>query len=274
MSAFSQDTYRVMGNPVAHSKSPQIHAAFALETGQKLDYQRQLVPLDGFSAAVEAFQASGGKGLNITVPFKQEAWQLAEQRSARAELAGAVNTLWFDAAGRRVGDNTDGIGLVRDLSQNQRQNLRGKRLLVLGAGGAVRGVLQPLLAERPATLVIANRTPSKAETLVELFQAPCLSAAAYADLAGYTFDLIINGTSASLQGDLPPLPDGILHPGGCAYDMMYAAEPTTFMRWAQRQGAGQVADGLGMLVEQAAEAFWLWRGVRPQTAPVIAQLRG
>lgn len=266
------DRYCVFGNPIAHSKSPRIHARFAELTGEPVAYEARLAPRDGFAAAVQAFLAEGGKGCNVTVPFKEEAWRLASVRSARAQKAGAVNTLLLDAHGRLQGDNTDGTGLVRDLVQNAGVDLAGKRLLLLGAGGAVRGVLSPLLAERPREIVIANRTPDKAVALAELFadEGP-VAACAYADVKG-PFDVVVNGTSASLQGELPPLPPGVFAPGALAYDMMYGAAPTVFLRWADGAGA-RTRDGLGMLVEQAAEAFRLWRGVTPPTAPVLAALR-
>ncbi len=269
--------YAVFGNPISHSKSPFIHTAFAQQTHQSIQYEAILVdtPPGEFAKAVQSFQDQGGNGFNITVPFKQAAFDLADQRTPRAQLAGAVNTMWFDGQGRRIGDNTDGIGILRDLRDNHGLSIYEKRLLILGAGGAVRGVLEPLLNESPALCVIANRTLAKAEELVELF-APLgrkVTASSYEALREHIFDLIINGTSTSLHGELPPLPDGILAEQGWAYDMMYASQPTTFMQWAQTQGATQVQDGLGMLVEQAAEAFYLWRGVRPDTAPVIAQLR-
>jgi shikimate dehydrogenase len=270
------DHYAVMGNPIAHSKSPMIHAAFAQQTGQVLQYNAILVGAEEgeFAQAVQAFIASGGKGLNITVPFKQAAWALADQRSERAERAGAVNTLWFDEQGQRIGENTDGVGLVRDLIQNHGGQIEGRRMLILGAGGAVRGVLGPLLEAAPAQCVIANRTVFRAEALAELFAAlGNVTACPYDALQGQSFDLVINGTSASLQGQLPPLPDGLLAEGGWCYDMMYASTATVFMQWAQSQGAAFALDGLGMLVEQAAESFYLWRGVRPKTASVIRQVR-
>jgi len=270
------DHYAVMGNPVAHSKSPLIHAAFAGQTGQVLQYKTILVGTKKpgeFAQAVQAFQAAGGKGLNITVPFKQSAWALANIRLERAERAGAVNTLWFDEQRQCIGDNTDGIGLVRDLTQNHGYQIEGQRVLILGAGGAVRGVLAPLLAAKPALCVIANRTVSKAETLVKLF-APLgnVTASTYNALQSKSFDLIINGTSASLQSELPPLPSGLLAEDGWGYDMMYAGTPTLFVQWAQKSG-GVALDGLGMLVEQAAESFYLWRSVKPDTTPVIQKVR-
>lgn len=267
------DRYCVFGNPVAHSKSPRIHAAFARLTGQDLVYDACLAAKDGFAHAVRHFFAAGGRGCNVTVPFKEEAWQLSEMRSARAEKAGAVNTLFTDAQGRLHGDNTDGTGLVRDLVQNAGWTIRGQRVLVLGAGGAVRGVLGPLLCEQPLRLVIANRTLEKAEQLATLFAGEGrISASSFEALVGQEFDLVINGTSASLQGDLPPLPPSVLAPSAKAYDMMYGAAPTVFLRWAADHGA-DIRDGLGMLVEQAAEAFSLWRGVTPATRQVLDALR-
>jgi len=271
------DRYAVIGNPVAHSKSPQIHAAFARQTGQQLRYEALLAPLDGFAAAVARFRAAGGRGANVTVPFKLEAHALAERRSARAEAAGAVNTLAFDAQGI-FGDNTDGAGLVRDLVANLHCRLAGSRILLLGAGGAARGAIAPLIAERPMQLVIANRTVAKAEALAARFQpaAPggvALSAAGFDALAGRCFDLVINATAASLADQAPPLPAGLYADGALAYDMMYGSGDTAFLAAARRAGAQRLADGLGMLVEQAAESFLLWRGVRPDTAPVLASLR-
>jgi len=268
------DQYAVMGNPIAHSKSPRIHALFAQQTGQRLVYTAIQVDHGGFRQAVGNFQASGGKGLNVTVPFKREAWELVNERSARAQRAGAVNTIAFRADGALFGDNTDGIGLLRDIRENFHATIAGQRVLILGAGGAVRGVLGPLLEEQPALLVIANRTADRASALAREFAAlgPVLGCG-FDALPGQQFDLLINGTSASLQGDLPPLPGDLLTPGTFCYDLMYSAQPTVFMHWAQQRGAAQAVDGLGMLVEQAAEAFFVWRGVRPHTASVIAQLR-
>lgn len=268
------DRYAVMGNPIAHSKSPLIHALFARQTRQDLSYEALLVPLDSFARAVAEFRDSGGKGLNITVPFKQEAWALDVERSHRAERAGAVNTLRFSDDGSALADTTDGVGLVRDLTRNHDITLAEKRILILGAGGAVRGVLEPVLAEHPATVVIANRTASKAEELAELFgDQGAISGCGFSALAGQQFDLVINGTAASLEGEVPPLPDDLLANGASCYDMMYGAKPTPFQLWATAHGAVQSMDGLGMLVEQAAESFTLWRGVRPETGPVIAALR-
>lgn len=269
------DRYAVMGNPVAHSKSPRIHAAFAQQTRQDLDYGALLVEPGTFRARVAQFFAGGGKGLNVTVPFKQEAWELAHLRSPQAELAGAVNTLLQDPDGRLHGHNTDGIGLVRDITQNHGGQLRGASILVLGAGGATRGILLPLLQQEPARICIANRTVGKAEELATLFRKHGkVSAGGFDRLQGQTFDWVFNATAASLQGALPPLPAGLIHARSWCYDLMYANEPTIFCRWAQQQGAQRALDGLGMLVEQAAEAFMLWRGIRPDTAPVLRLLRG
>lgn len=268
------DQYRVFGNPIAQSKSPQIHQRFAEQTGEALHYDKQLVELDGFAAAATQFFADGGCGLNITVPFKLDAFQFATQLTERAQNAGAVNTLKALANGEVLGDNTDGQGMVSDMVEHLQWTLRSKRILVLGAGGAVRGVLQPLLEQSPERVVIANRTIAKALTLVREFKRyGKVQACGFTDLAGQQFDIVINGTSASLAGDLPPLPDGLLADQAACYDMMYAAEPTVFLQWAQRQGASSTADGLGMLVGQAAEAFYLWRGVRPEVNPVIRWLR-
>ena len=270
------DRYAVIGNPIAHSKSPQIHAAFARQTGQELSYEALLAPVDGFAQTVADFRAQGGRGLNVTVPFKLEAFALAERHTARAQAAGAVNTLAFGADGI-LGDNTDGAGLVRDLTANLDFALAGRRILLLGAGGATRGALLPLLDSLPARLTIANRTVGKAEALAALFAAragdTALDACGFDALAGRRFDLVINATAASLADELPPLPPGLYAEGALAYDMMYGRDPTRFMRAALADGAARVADGLGMLVEQAAESFALWRGVRPDSGPLLAALR-
>jgi shikimate dehydrogenase len=261
------DHYAVFGNPIAHSKSPLIHAAFARQTSQDLSYAALLAPLDDFAGALRAFQAAGGRGANVTVPFKETAHALATRLSSRAEAAGAVNTLSF--AGTEIhGDNTDGSGLAHDLEQNLGLTLAGKRILLLGAGGAARGVILPLMAAGPASLLIANRTAAKAIDLARRF---ACQGGGFDALGGLSFDLVVNATSSSLSGDLPPLPDAVFAPGALAYDMMYGRD-TPFLEFARRRGA-RVADGLGMLVEQAAEAFFIWRGVRPDTAPVIAMLR-
>lgn len=266
------DRYGVFGNPIGHSKSPQIHRLFAEQTGQRLRYEPLLAPLDDFPGFARDFFAQG-LGANVTVPFKEQAFRLADQLSERAQRAGAVNTLKKLENGTLLGDNTDGVGLVRDLLDNACVTLQGKRILLLGAGGAVRGVLEPLLAQRPAELVIANRTLSKAQQLAgEFAELGPLSASAFDQLTG-SFDVIINGTSASLGGELPPLSESLICAGKTfCYDMMYSAEPTPFCAWAAGHGA-QTRDGLGMLVEQAAAAFELWRGVRPESADVLAQLR-
>jgi len=268
------DRYAVMGNPIAHSKSPHIHTLFAEQTGQDLEYSAILVELDGFEEAVAGFLASGGKGLNITVPFKEAAWALAHTRSPRAERAGAVNTLRLDPSGRHFGDNTDGAGLVRDLVSNHDAVLQDRRILLVGAGGAARGVLQPLLNEDPALLVIANRTPDKALELARSFcELGRIEGCGLDDLAGHSFDIIINATAASLAGEVPALPASIVTADSLCYDMMYGDRPTAFMEWARTLGAARTLDGLGMLVEQAAESFYLWRKTRPDTRPVIATLR-
>lgn len=267
------DRYAVFGNPISHSKSPIIHAQFAQQTSQLLSYEAICAPVGKFEETVQTFLAEGGRGLNVTVPFKEDAWAMAEVRSDRAELAGAVNTLYVNDAGQLCGENTDGIGMVRDIQENHGYKIAGKKVLILGAGGAVRGVIKPVLEQNPQQLVIANRTVSKAETLADMF-APygCVSASGFANLEG-PFDLIINGTAASLQGEMPSLPDGMLHSKSWCYDMMYSATQTPFNRWAECHGACQQLDGLGMLVEQAAESFYIWRGVRPETQGLINSLR-
>ena len=268
------DQYAVVGNPIAHSKSPMIHTLFARETGQAMDYSAILVEIGQFNEAVDAFRESGGKGLNITVPFKRDAWRLVDERSPCASLAGAVNTIQIRADGTLYGDNTDGIGMVRDIRENLGIEIAGKRVLILGAGGAVRGVLGPILEEKPREVMIANRTPERAQELADAFEEyGQIDGCRFGDLDGVRFDIVINGTSASLKGEVPPLPEGILSRNAFCYDMMYAAEPTAFMRWAEDEGCEQIADGLGMLVEQAAESFKLWRGVSPNTAPVIKAVR-
>jgi shikimate dehydrogenase len=268
------DAYAVIGNPISHSKSPQIHAAFAKQTDQRITYTAMQVDPGGFEQAVGNFFAHGGKGLNVTVPFKTEAWKLAGELGPEAKQAGAVNTLLMNDSGVLVGRNTDGVGLVRDILHNHGGTIVGQRILLVGAGGAARGVLQPLLAEQPEQLVIANRTASRAHELAADFsQLGDVTGSSFEELAGQHFDLIINATAASLQGEVPPLPDECCTETTWCYDMMYSAEPTPFMLWAQQHHAQKVIDGLGMLVEQAAESFLHWRGVRPETAPVIQQIR-
>jgi shikimate dehydrogenase len=268
MAAAMTDRYAVFGHPIAHSKSPLIHAAFARQTGQDMTYEAILAPLDGFAESIAAFAAAGGRGANVTVPFKEEAYRLTSRLTPRAERAGAVNTLVFDADGI-LGDNTDGAGLVADLARNLKCTLAGRRVLLLGAGGAARGVIEPLLDQNPAALVIANRTVSRAQELAELFDRG-VRASSFEALDS-AFDVVVNATAASLAGELPPLSPRIFTTDTLAYDMMYGRD-TPFLAFARAQGAA-TADGLGMLVEQAAEAFHLWRGVRPDTAPVIASLR-
>lgn len=265
------DRYTVIGNPIAHSKSPEIHVRFAAQTGQDMIYERILAPLDGFAQTVQELIRQGVKGSNVTVPFKLEAYALANSLTERAKAAGAVNTLTFEN-GVIAGDNTDGIGLVNDIVRNAGVAITGRRVLLLGAGGAARGVLLPIMDQRPADLVIANRTVEKAEELAMQFAAHGpVSASGFGSLKK-SFDIVINGTSASLADDLPPIEPSIFGDNAFAYDMMYGKAPTVFMRFAQRHGA-RVRDGLGMLVEQAAESFRIWRGLRPDTAPVYADLR-
>ncbi len=270
------DRYAVLGNPVAHSLSPQIHARFAAATGQALDYVALELPRDDFAAALRALVRDGLAGANVTVPFKREAWALCDTLNARAELAGAVNTLVFGDAGAIAGDNTDGIGLVRDLRDNLGVALAARKILVLGAGGAVRGVLGPVLAEGPAEVVIANRTLARARALARDFAGTGqIRVLAYKELGKQTFDLVINGTAAGLADEVPPVPPAVIADTTVCYDMMYnTQQATAFVDWARRHAAAAAHDGLGMLVEQAAEAFRIWRGVRPETGPVIAALRG
>jgi shikimate dehydrogenase len=273
--------YAVIGNPVAHSRSPRIHALFAEATGERITYERLPAPLGGFAQAVREFRRAGGLGLSVTVPFKLECLALAPEASERAKVAGAANTLawhgehWF-------ADNTDGAGLLNDFARNLGVDVRGRDVLILGAGGAARGILRPLAAQEPRRLVIANRTPDKAIALAALFaqhtgRSTTVLASPIVDLRGQRFDIVINSTSASLGGAAAdaeaPWPPTIFTPGALAYDLVYAAAPTAFLRWAAQHGAARCADGLGMLVEQAALQFELWRGVLPATGPVLAQLR-
>lgn len=264
------DTYAVFGHPINHSKSPRIHRLFAEQTSQKLCYDAQDVPAEAFRTNADAFFSRGGKGLNCTVPLKELAWQYCEDMSERARLSKAVNTLAKQADGRIFGDNTDGIGLVKDLTINHKIELSERRILILGAGGATRGILPPILEYHPEHITIANRTLTKAETLVAEFgRLGKLMASDYSGLKGQAFDLIINATSASLSNQLPPLPDSLLVENGCCYDLAYGDQPTAFVLWGIARNARKSLDGLGMLVEQAAEAFYLWRGIRPDTLPVI-----
>ncbi|HEY8118956.1 MAG TPA: shikimate dehydrogenase [Methylophilaceae bacterium] len=271
------DRYAVIGNPIEHSKSPLIHQAFARQTLQDIDYSRVLAPLDAFPETIQSMRSSGFKGANVTVPFKLEAFNLANRLTERAHDAGAVNTMIFNSE-EIVGDNTDGIGLVRDIQQNLHISFNAKRVLLIGAGGAAEGVLHPILEQQPQLLVITNRTLDKALSMVKKveeqgeFRLVSVNAYAFDDLHGQSFDIVINATSTGLSDTQLPLPSDVFASGALAYDMMYGRE-TPFMAFARKRGAAQVADGLGMLVEQAAESFYLWRHVRPQTLPVIAQLR-
>lgn len=265
------DRYAVFGSPIIHSKSPRIHSLFAVQTHQTLEYTAQEVNAENFVTTVTAFFAQGGKGLNCTVPLKELAWQFATKKTERAESAKAVNTLVKQADGSILGDNTDGIGLVNDLTINHNIELKDKRVLILGAGGATRGILSPLLDEHPDCLVVANRTAEKALQLAIEFN-HSFEGCGLDTLHDTPFDLIINATSASLSNELPPLPENLLAKNGVCYDLAYSNTQTAFVRWAEAQGASKSLDGLGMLVEQAAEAFLLWRGVRPDTKAVIALL--
>ena len=281
------DLYAVLGNPVAHSQSPFIHAEFARQTGERLRYERLLCAMDGFEPAVREFAAHGGRGCNITVPFKFEAPALATVCTERAQLAQAANVLRFDAGGWWA-DNTDGIGLLRDIEAGAGRTLAGRRVLLIGAGGAAAGVLGPLLGARPAAVAVVNRTAERAEALVARHAALAdalgvalaargLEAAGWVVGAGDgafdgAFDVVINGSSSSLHGAAVPVPARVLAPGALAVDLMYGPAAAPFIAWAQAAGA-EPRDGLGMLVEQAAEAFFVWRGVRPETAPVLAALR-
>ena len=270
------DRYAVLGNPVAHSQSPFIHAEFARQTGEPVEYGRVLCPLDGFEATVREFAAGGGRGCNITVPFKFEAVRLARTVTPRAALAGAANVLRFDAEGW-VADNTDGVGLVRDIERHAGQPLAGRRVLLVGAGGAAAGVLGPLLEAGPAGVVLVNRTRERADALVARHAALADArrvklAAAAIDSPGAAFDVVVNATASSLQAAAVPVGAEVLAPGALAVDLMYGAAARPFLQWAQGAGA-RARDGLGMLVEQAAEAFFFWRGVRPETGPVLAALR-
>ena len=266
------DRYCVFGNPIGHSKSPIIHAAFARQTGEDIEYTAILAPIDGFGDAVSTFRAEGGRGANVTVPFKQEAYQLATRLTSRAELAGAVNTLVFNN-NEIIGDNTDGFGLLRDIKDNLNTPVAGKRLLILGAGGATRGVLGPLLEELPQSLTVANRTVPKAKELQERFThlGPIIGCS-YDSLAGQAFDVIIDATSATLDNTMPSLPSGLFAPGSLAYTMMYGKSDSPFRRFSLQQGAAKFSEGLGMLVEQAAEAFFVWRDVRPDGKPIMELL--
>ncbi|MEI7839556.1 MAG: shikimate dehydrogenase [Methylococcaceae bacterium] len=264
----SIDHYAVFGSPINHSKSPRIHRLFAEQTQQNLDYVAQEVNAENFVEAVTEFFVQGGKGLNCTVPLKELAWQFADIKTERAESAKAVNTLALQSDGSILGDNTDGIGLVTDLTVNYGIELKDKRVLILGAGGATRGIISPLFDQKPDCLVVANRTIEKAFQLAIEFNHR-LEGCGFHTLEHRQFDVILNATSASLSDELPPLPENLLAENGVCYDLAYSNKPTTFVRWGKLQNANKNLDGLGMLVEQAAEAFLLWRGVRPDTKTVI-----
>jgi len=266
------DRYAVIGNPVAHTLSPRIHAAFARQTSEDIEYGMILAPIGEFASTAERFRAEGGRGLNVTVPFKLDAFAFANRLTERAQSAGAVNTLKFEN-GKALGDNTDGAGLVADITRLG-IGIVGKRILLMGAGGAARGVVLPLLDQKPALVAIANRTVPKAVALAEQWarRGP-IRGGSYLDFSDASFDVIINATSASLHGDVPPLSDRTFATAALAYDMVYGKRPTPFLAAARAHGVPHVADGLGMLIEQAAESFYLWRGVRPQTASIIAMLR-
>ncbi len=269
-----QDKYAVFGNPIKQSKSPAIHAAFAAQCGHAIQYRAVRVDEDKFKQAAQRFFDGGGSGLNVTVPFKQDAFSYADRLSERARRAGAVNTLKMAEDGKIEGDNTDGLGLVRDMVANLGWVVQGQRVLIIGAGGAVRGVLEPLLRERPREMLIVNRTAAKAAQLAtEFHDLGTIEGGAYDLIGERQFDLIINASSAGLSGEMPALPSTLLTERSCCYDMVYGSEPTAFMRWAAHHAAWAVADGLGMLVEQAAQSFYIWRGQRPETRPVINQIR-
>lgn len=270
--------YAVAGNPVAHSQSPFIHAAFAQATGEEIEYGRLLCPMDSFSSTVRAFAAAGASGCNVTLPFKHEAFALCARRTARAELAGACNTLRFDAAEGWLGDNTDGAGLLRDIERNAGFSLQGARVLLIGAGGGAAGALGPLAASGAVEIVVANRTLARAEALVTR-QARAAAGGRRARFiattlegCGEAFDLVVNASASSVAGAAVPVSERVLRPGTLAVDMMYGTPARPFLAWAER-AAATARDGLGMLVEQAAEAFEFWRGVTPATAAVLAALR-
>lgn len=265
------DRYAVIGNPIGHSKSPFIHTQFAASLGEQLQYDAILAPVDGFADSWRAFVASGGKGANVTVPFKEQAYQLAQVLSQRAKQAGAVNTLYINDAGQLCGDNTDGIGLVNDLVRLGAK-LQSATVLLLGAGGAARGVIGPLLDAGVASLVLANRTQSKAESIAANFGSR-VSASNFSDIPDLPYQLVINATSSGLTGQRPDISTKHLKLCQLAYDMLYGAEPTPFLLWAKQQGAAQCADGLGMLLSQAGEAFYIWRGKLPDITPVMAMLK-
>ena len=266
------DRYAVMGNPIRHSMSPEIHRAFAREAGDDIEYTAIECPRDGFTDAVRTFREAGGRGLNVTAPFKLEAFRLAERRSERAEIAGSVNTLRLDGP-MVLADNFDGVGLIRDLQVNLGYPIGGTRILLLGAGGAAHGLLQPLVDQRPTELVIANRSPERARDLAKLAgREKPVRGGGYDEIGDGTFELVINATSASMEGALPPLAATSFANGGIAYELAYGLGETPFLALARSAGAGRIVDGVGMLVEQAAEAFAWWRGYRPGTRAMIQTL--
>lgn len=272
------DRYVVMGNPIAHSSSPFIHTQFAQQTGQTLDYGKEWVAVGELDKALDKFKQAGGKGANITAPFKLAALEYVMKKEGncaeRAKRAGAVNTIKFQTEGGCLGDNTDGVGLIRDITQNLNWSIRNKKILMLGAGGAVRGVLEPILLEKPGKLIIANRTFEKAKMLATLFSdLGNVEACSFNELAGMQFGLVINGTAASLQDETFSLPQSLLTVDACCYDMSYGDKAEAFLQWAKTQGCKKYTDGVGMLVEQAAESFYIWRGVEPDTQPVISLLK-
>lgn len=270
----STDRYAVVGYPVEHSRSPMIHGLFARQTGEKITYELLPAEPENFETAVRGFAAAGGKGLNVTLPHKEAAFKLANELGPEAERARAVNTLSLRTTNRIRGDNTDGIGFLRDLTQNHEQNLSGKRALILGAGGATRGILPQLLDAELGELVLANRTTDRAQGLVELFDAADkVTVCSFSELGDHaSFDVVINATSAGLKGERPPFPPSCLDSSSFCYDLTYSLKQTPFVQWAQDNGAGQAVQGWGMLIEQAAESFAIWRGVRPDTAPLLQQL--
>lgn len=272
------DRYCVFGNPISHSKSPLLHSKFASQTKQHLSYTAQCVDVDNFSNAAELFFSEGGKGLNITVPFKHDAFDFAAALTQRAKRAGAVNTLFLNEDNHIIGDNTDGIGLVTDITQHLKWTIKNKNILIIGAGGAVRGIIEPFVKESPNSITIVNRTKAKAQQLATDFSDIfSIDACSYSELSErkqpIPFDIIINGSSASLSGELPPLPNNIINENSCCYDMMYAKELTPFLIWAKDKSALSISDGLGMLVCQGAESFSIWRGVQPETSSVIQHIR-
>ncbi len=274
MTAPAPDRYAVVGHPISHSRSPAIHRLFAQQTGENIRYEAIDAAPANFETAVRGFAAAGGRGMNVTVPHKEAAFALAEHLGAEAERAGAVNTITFTRDGRSRGDNTDGIGLIRDLTANLGYSIGGARVLILGAGGATRGILGPILDQSPAAVVLANRTLARATALQQLFDDDRLSVCGFADLADQEpYALIINATSAGLKGEQPPFPGACVGANSLCYDLAYSLQQTPFVAWAAAQGAGRAAQGWGMLIEQAAESFFIWRQVRPDTAPILAQLR-